>query len=145
MEPIKKIVVGIDGSPQGEQAALRALELGRQLKAVVKLVHALPPLIYPPEAMMVPTVDLDAARWEAANDTIKGTVKRLAGSITGVEVETEVVNGTAAEALVEVAERQGAQLIVVGSRGRGPLSRLLLGSVADRVVHIARANVLVVR
>lgn len=145
MDPIKKIVVGIDGSPQSVQAATRALELGRQLKAVVKLVHALPPLIYPPEAMMVPTVDLDSARWEAAEVTMAQALRVLADAAQGVEVQSEVVNGTPAEALVETAERQGAQLIVVGSRGRGPISRLLLGSTADRVVHLARANVLVVR
>jgi nucleotide-binding universal stress UspA family protein len=145
MDPIKKIVVGVDGSPQAEQAALRAFELGQKLHATVKLVHALPPLIYPPEAMMVPTVDLDTARWEAANETMKDTLKRLGDAVSGVAIETEVVSGTPAEALAEMAEKQGAQLIVVGSRGRGPLSRLLLGSVADRVAHIARANVLVVR
>jgi nucleotide-binding universal stress UspA family protein len=145
MDPIKKIVVGIDGSPQAEQAAARAFELARELKASVKLVHALPPLIYPPEAMMVPTVDLDAARYEGARQTLTLTLSRLADASRGVTVDTEVVSGTAAEVLVETAERQGAQLIVVGSRGRGPLSRLLLGSVADRVVHLARANVLVVR
>ncbi|MFT3836961.1 MAG: universal stress protein [Myxococcaceae bacterium] len=145
MDAIKKIVVGIDGSPQSTQAAMRALELGRQLKAVVKLVHALPPLIYPPEAMMVPTVDLDASRLEAANETVTQTLRGLREAAQGIEVTAEVVKGTAAEALVEIAERQGAQLIVVGSRGRGPISRLLLGSTADRVVHLARANVLVVR
>lgn len=145
MDAIKQIVVGVDGSPQSELAAARAFDLARQLNAKVKLVHALPPLIYPPEAMMVPTFDFDAARWEAAGETMKQTLKNLAEASRGLEVESELVNGTPAEALSDVAERQGAQLIVVGSRGRGPLSRLLLGSVADRVVHIARANVLVVR
>jgi len=145
MDPIKKIVVGVDGSPASELAAMRAVELAKALGATVKLVHALPPLIYPPEAMMVPTVDLDTARFEAAKETMQQLLTRLALPAKGVAIETEVANGTPAELLAEIADRQGAQLILVGSRGRGPLSRLLLGSVADRVAHIARAMVMVVR
>jgi nucleotide-binding universal stress UspA family protein len=145
MDPIKKIVVGVDGSPTAQLAAQRALELARALGASVKLVHALPPLIYPPEAMMVPTIDFDAQRLEAAEQTMKETLASLAPASKGIALESQVLKGTPAETLVEVAEHQGAQMIVVGSRGRGAVSRLLLGSVADRVAHLSRMMVLVVR
>jgi nucleotide-binding universal stress UspA family protein len=61
----------------------------------------------------------------------------------GIEAETVEAYGDPGSAIVEAAE--GADLIVVGSRGRNTLERLLLGSVSSKVIHRANSDVLVVR
>ncbi len=63
----------------------------------------------------------------------------------GRVIDTEVRNGDAAGEIVAVAEQRGADLIVLGSRGRTGLRRLLLGSVARNVVSGSTASVLIVR
>jgi nucleotide-binding universal stress UspA family protein len=63
----------------------------------------------------------------------------------GIEAETHVRTGDAAHALIEVAEGQGADLIIVGNKGLSSPARFLLGSVPSKVVHHAPCHVLVVR
>jgi nucleotide-binding universal stress UspA family protein len=55
------------------------------------------------------------------------------------------LNGTPAERLTDLAEAEGVDLIVVGSKGRGAVSRMLIGSTSDRLIHISKKPVLVVR
>ncbi len=145
MDPIKKILVAVDGSEPSERAALRALDLAKALGANLKLVHAVAPLVYPAEAMMVPTGELEKARLDAANDLLKEVGARLAAQAGPVKLDRVVLSGPPAETIADEAKTQGDQLIIVGSRGRGAIARLLLGSVADRIVHISTVPVLVVR
>ncbi len=145
MEPFKKIMVAVDGSEPSERAALRALELAKAFGASLKLVHAVAPLVYPAEAMMVPTGELEKARLDAANELLKEISTRLVAQAGAVKLDQVVLSGPPAEMIADEAKAQGDQLIVVGSRGRGAIARLLLGSVADRIVHISTVPVLVVR
>ena len=64
---------------------------------------------------------------------------------TSVGVKRVDLNGYPADALVEYAEQVGAGLIVIGSRGRGELAALFLGSTSHRVLHLAHCDVLVVK
>jgi nucleotide-binding universal stress UspA family protein len=56
-----------------------------------------------------------------------------------------ILRGSPAETLADTAERLGFEVVVVGSRGRGTVARMLLGSVADRLVHICKKPVIVAR
>jgi nucleotide-binding universal stress UspA family protein len=72
-------------------------------------------------------------------------VRELA-TAAGVAIETRVEDDRpAAEGIVEAAQEIGAELIVIGSHGRGGMARLLLGSVASKVITLAKVPVLVVR
>jgi nucleotide-binding universal stress UspA family protein len=64
---------------------------------------------------------------------------------TGIEFSTATVEGPAAEAILRVAQAEGCDLIVMGSRGLGMMQGLLLGSVSYRVLHHAQIPVLIVR
>jgi len=69
----------------------------------------------------------------------------MATAASGVDVETRAVRGDAADAIIEVAEQVGADLIVVGNKGMTGARRFLLGSVPNKVSHHAPCSVLIVR
>ena len=128
---METIVVGVDGSA-GSIAALRwAIDEARLRGAKVRALSA---WSYPPvstyhqaeHVMKVPYADDAAAMLERA-------VAEAVGEDSGVEIETEVVESPAPHALVEAAK--GASLLVVGSRGLGGFSGLLLGSVSQQAAH----------
>jgi nucleotide-binding universal stress UspA family protein len=83
------------------------------------------------------------ARMEEAEAILANAVKEV-GSLP-CEVLTELVEGSAAQAIVEVAETRNSDLIVMGSRGHGTFARLLLGSTSQKVVAHAHCPVLIVR
>ncbi len=70
---------------------------------------------------------------------------RLGGDAQSLRVEAVITSGATAQAIVEYAEKENVQLIVVGTHGRGGVAKLLMGSVAERVVRTAHCPVLTVR
>lgn len=134
----ERIVVGVDGS-QGALAALRwaAAEAARWDASVVAVqAWEFTPLIVATEA----PVDLAELRQET-DEQLDAQVREAFGDQEG-RVERRVVEELPARAVLDAAE--GADLIVVGSRGRGGLKGLLLGSVSQKVVHHAPCPVVVV-
>ena len=136
-----RIVVGVDDSAMGEAAARKAIDLGRRLGADVDVVF----VTHIPSTMLsamagVPTVAEDFAT--AQRDAVW---QRMAPILEGAEVNRVDLEGYPPDALVAHAEAVSADLIVVGSRGRGDLASLLLGSTSHRVVNHAPCDVLVVR
>lgn len=140
---MKRIMVAVDGSEPSLHAASMAAQLARATGAMLILAHARVPVAYPAEVAWVPSPELEQAQERQAHEILKHTAESLAGP--GVQVTALVLHGGAAEAIAEAATREGADLVVVGSRGRGAVARMLLGSVADRLVHICHKPVLVVR
>lgn len=118
------IVCGLDGSAPSLTAARVAAGLAHRLDARLQLVHA--------------TSALTAAAPRASGD--HGAAFGIRHTPTSVLVE----HGPPAERLADVAERQSAQLIVIGSRGRGPVASTLLGSVASELARTATRRPLVI-
>jgi nucleotide-binding universal stress UspA family protein len=138
---MRKILAGVDGSPESRAAAHKAAELARALGAQLLIAYAVAP--FPPHSPLNYVEGWDLAERKYATELLReleGTCRREAGT-----VETTTVAGTAAEALAELARAPDIDLVVVGHRGRGAVERLLLGSVADRLVQISPKPVLVVR
>lgn len=139
------IVVGVDESPAGRAAVLRAVrEAVARGSAVTAVRSWLPPtaLGYAVGPLLVELVS-DAR--QAAADLAGAALKEACSSTPGadtVEARSEAVMGAAAHVLVEAG--QGADLLVVGSRGAGALSRAVLGSVSASVLHHASCPVLIV-
>ena len=135
-----RIVVGVDGS-EASKAALRwAVEEARLRGATLRVVYAWSiPLVLVPGAAVA---ESDVAPVQAdAEQMVDRLVQEVAAD--GVTVEGAAVEGVPASVLVEAAE--GADLLVVGSRGHGGFAGLLLGSVSQQCAHHAPCPVVIVR
>ncbi len=138
----ERIVVGVDGSSGGRCALRWAVAEAAIRGASVEAVHAW----REPHLGAVQNVPIftDPQIFEhAARDTLEREIESVGQSSLVAPVEGFVVHGAAAGALVEAAK--GADLLVVGSRGLGGFTGLLLGSVSHQVTHHAPCPVVVVR
>lgn len=140
----RRIVVGVDGSA-GSRAALRwaAAEAGFRGSDVVVVTGYLP--TYVPAAPDFGYVPLDPTDLLAEVQKMQDEVvaETRAGAPEGVTIEQHLVKGRAADAVIEAA--QNADMVVVGSRGRGGFRGLLLGSVSQQIAHHAPCPVVIVR
>lgn len=140
VEPTAPVVVGIDGSPVSELALAFAYEEAALRDAPLVAVHTWTDLVADP--VIAPLLD-----WEAIEvDEQVVLAERLAGwaeKFPDVVVRRVVTRERPAHALLE--EAVGAQLVVVGSRGRGGFAGLVLGSVSHAVLHRSPCPVAVVR
>jgi nucleotide-binding universal stress UspA family protein len=129
IESVGTIVCGVDHSPGAQAAIDVAIGLSRALGSRTVLVHAVEPPVPAREFGMPPTtsfVGVDQLR-EAGAALLDEVVERLA---LGSDVRQVVRIGAAADVIAAAAEESEAEFIVVGSRGLGPVSALLLGSVS---------------
>ena len=140
---MSRIVVGIDGSKSAEEALRFAIEEARLRGATLRIVTvwSTPSAVYAGMAY-VPSFDLSEVEEQAANDRLQAA-RAFVGEVPGVTVETVAVRGQVADTLV--AESEGADLLVVGSRGHGGFTSLLLGSVSQQVAHHAQVPLAIVR
>ena len=144
---IGSIVVGTDGSDTAKEAVRQATELAKALGASVHLVSAYEPIgegRLREERQEVP----DDMQWMVnPREDVDATLKDAAGGIeeAGVGVETYAREGDPADAILDVAEEQNADLIVVGNKGMTGAKRFLLGSVPNKVSHHAPCSVLIIR
>jgi nucleotide-binding universal stress UspA family protein len=135
-----KILVAVDHSEVSERVLAAARDLALLSKGEVWVLHLREREVVPRMGLVPVESDTDA---EAA---VTSAVESLTGA--GVRAHGEVrdtVFGHAAREIIEDARERGADVIVMGSRGRGDLSGLVLGSTAHKVIHLADRPVLVVR
>ncbi|HSD11657.1 MAG TPA: universal stress protein [Candidatus Binatia bacterium] len=144
MPKIKRILVAVDFSKPSLAALRYGADLARMLKARLEIVHVVEPLTYAP--MIGSAVDLDKFREEQERAAQRGLAE-LATDLRrkGVRCRTELKVGAAPSAILDLAKRSAAHLIVMATEGRHGIGRLLLGSVAERVVRNAPCPVLTVR
>lgn len=138
---VRRIVVGLDGSPGSERAVEWAATLARDLNADVIAVHAVPTVVYGPMAM--PVVVDDATLRDELSHVVEDEWCALLRKME-IPYRSVVETGSAAEVIMQVADREGAQLIVVGSRGRGGFAELLLGSVGQQLTHHSTHPIVIV-
>jgi nucleotide-binding universal stress UspA family protein len=143
----QSIVVGTDGSETAGEAVREAIELAKSIGASIELVSAYEPVSkerlrdesrQAPEDlqwMVNPREDVEATLSEAS--------ERIEAA--GVSVNTYAREGDPADAILDVAEERGADLIVVGNKGMTGAKRFLLGSVPNKVSHHAPCSVLIIR
>ena len=140
----KNILVGYDGSEASRKAVEKATKIAKTFGAKLILVTVIPSPVPLVGELLVPST----ARSTEAVETAKRELEKMArelSEIHEINVEYQVLQGDPAEELTRYAEEKGCDLIVVGRRGAGRLERLLLGSVSEKVIRLAKkADVLVV-
>lgn len=138
----KKILVPLDGSSFSEEALPHARELAMCGEAEIILARVDEPFEPPPGVFVAATAVPEVVRL-TAGEYLEQIASRL--QLAGLKVNSVVLEGKVAEALLKFAKDEGVDLIVMSTHGRTGLSRLLMGSVAEQVVHGARCPVLLVR
>jgi nucleotide-binding universal stress UspA family protein len=142
-----RIVVGTDGSETAGEAVAQAVELAKQAGAQLSLVSAYQPVSSrrtEGEQLDAPAdVQHEIGPREDVNLILEAAA--AAAKKEGVEVQIHPVEGNPGDAILNVAEQVGADLIVVGNKGMTGAARFLLGSVPNNVSHHAPCSVLIVR
>ena len=142
----RSIVVGTDGSDTATQAVRQAIELARSIGARIELVSAYEPVSDARlrEEIVVP----EDLHWIInPREDVVATLEAAASEVraAGIEVEVFARQGDPADAILDVAEERGSDLIVVGNKGMTGAKRFLLGSVPNKVSHHAPCSVLIIR
>ncbi len=134
-----KILVPIDESDNAHRAVRVAADLARHYDSAVCLLHAFPHIA---DHLGSPTYD------KLLNEsTLNGheLLEIMQAEIDGkIPVDTQLLEGPAANAILRVAETEGYDLIVMGSRGHSPMVNLVLGSVSSAVSHKAHCPVMII-
>jgi nucleotide-binding universal stress UspA family protein len=146
-EVFKRIVVGTDGSDTAAEAVRHAIELAKSSGAKLDIVSAFEPVsatrLREEQGELPGDVQHAVGPREDVNVTLDTAVGRAKQE--GVEAKGFPREGDPADAILDVAEQNGADLVVVGNKGMTGAKRFLLGSVPNKVSHHAPCGVYIVR
>lgn len=145
MLPLKKIICPTDFSDPSREAVRVAGELAAHFGAEILLIHVVIPSSAVPPAMEVPPVSLPISEPEleaSAEQALQEITGRLQAQ--GLRARFRVLRGSAAEEIVQAAQQEQAELIATATHGRTGLGHMLFGSVAEKVVRLAKCPVLTV-
>jgi nucleotide-binding universal stress UspA family protein len=142
----KSLVVATDGSKHSAVAASEAIGIAKRNKSKLTVVS-----VVPSELMSQADIDFamnlreNLAEKEMSEAEKYAKAVKEAAKNEGVEVQAFVVTGKPADVIIETAKEKNADLIVLGSHGRTGLEKLLMGSVAERVIVLSSCAVLVAK
>ncbi|MGO4188177.1 universal stress protein [Pseudarthrobacter sp. TAF60_1] len=134
------VVVGVDGSEQARVAVLEAADQAERLGATLRVICAVPQ--FSGSLAWVPAPMDRQALFEDIREQLEAGKAWLKSHYPNLPVESEVRDGSAVDVLVEASRH--AELVVVGTRGRGGFTGMLLGSTSDGVLHHTKGPVMVV-
>jgi nucleotide-binding universal stress UspA family protein len=142
------VLVGTDGSDTATTAVRYAIDLARELGARLQIVSAYEP-VAPDRLRREGGEAPNELGWTVnPHEDVLALLERARNDALGVgvgDVQTFARQGDAADAILDVAEEQRTDLIVVGNKGMTGAKRFLLGSVPNKVSHHAPCSVLIVR
>jgi universal stress protein A len=143
MIKLEQILVTTDFSETSDSALMYGRALAQSFGAQLHVVHVVENFLMwaGPEGMMLDPVQIDAEMEQAARQTLSAMI-----GVDEVNTKTVVLRGASpAFAIADYAKNTNIDLIVIGTHGRGAVSHMLIGSVAERVVRIAPCPVLTIR
>lgn len=137
---INRILLATDLAPASEGAANEALQLASDLKAELLIVSVI-------DGVKAHAFEVQPERMDQRRSAREMAAQSLVvqGRRAGVRVSFLIWEGDPGPAIVEAADAEGVDLVVVGTRGRNRVERAVLGSVSDHVIRHAHCPVLVVR
>lgn len=136
---LRELLVGTDGSDESRKALRLATDLAERYGARLTIAYVVPGPKGAARALRPFDEAVERVGWmllESTSEHCNLPVDRVA---------TRLLRGEPAQALCDLADELDAALVIVGSRGRGPLRRTLLGSVSDQLLHTCPRPVIVVR
>ncbi|MGB4590083.1 MAG: universal stress protein [Clostridiaceae bacterium] len=132
-----KLLIPIDGSQASLNAFEKAVEIAKNYHFSMKILS-----VVNVRAVSDDRAELVDIMIKDVTDKMEELVNKT--DLTGVDVETEVIYGEAYTTILDVAEKDNVDLIVIGNRGQSRIERFFLGSVANRVISEAKCPVLVI-
>lgn len=140
MEEIKNILVPIDGSKNSFKALTKAIYLAKKCSASITALYVLRVAYDNPDLIYVPQTQNELKKVEKFLNTAKNQVTK-----NSVGFKKKILFGHEAKKIIEFAQKQRFDLIVMGARGRGVIKRMILGSISNSVVHSSKVPVLIIR
>ncbi|HEX9475604.1 MAG TPA: universal stress protein [Candidatus Dormibacteraeota bacterium] len=139
---VKRIVVGVDGSDPGKHAVEWAARLAKAMRSEVIAVYALDIPVALPDPYTIPLYLDNKVRAGIEADLVNKWCRPL--KTAGVRYRAVLQDGRPASVIMDVADSEKADLVVLGRRGRGEVTELLLGSVSHEVVLHSKRPVLLI-
>ncbi len=140
---MKTILVAVDGSEPSLLGVRAAVELSKALSARLELVYVIPPVLLPPSTYAETIRKLEEANAVMASEALSRAKAVLAS--LGAEADVVQLHGAPAESIADLSQAERVWGVVIGAKGHNALSRVMLGSTADRLMHLCRKPVLIVR
>ena len=140
-ELFKKILIATDGSKRTQSAVDTGLQLAQQHKSKVYAVYVVDTVTFTSIPMDVTWENM----YQLLKDEGEAAVNRVKEAGQGADIETHVLEGNPAVEITRFAKDNEVDLIIVGTLGKSGIDRILLGSVAEKVVRIAPCPVLVIK
>jgi nucleotide-binding universal stress UspA family protein len=138
----KKILVAIDGSKPANRASNIAADLAEKYLGSILLLSVVQPRSHIRTSVSIEYLTILKTRYEKL---LAASKRKLEKNKPALKVSTKLLIGRPSKKIVQMAKEEGSDLIVIGSRGLGGMSRHLLGSVSDRVANEAPCPVLIVK
>ncbi|KQL50849.1 hypothetical protein AN964_24880 [Heyndrickxia shackletonii] len=139
----RKILVAVDGSEMSEKALEAGLHLAKEQKADVTLVHVERNITIP-VGLEGTTVDNIYESIQKEGENLLNNMK-VKAEAEGIQAQTVYLQGDPAVQIVQLAEKENHQLIVIGSRGLGNIKEMMLGSVSHKISQLSHCPVLIVK
>jgi nucleotide-binding universal stress UspA family protein len=139
----EKIMVAIDGSAHSLKAVETTIAMAKKANSKVEIIYVKPVLTHYMRDSAQMITALEKRITEEANKIMEEALAKFKD--TGIEYNTSIKKGDAADVIIREAEEKGIELIVIGSRGLVAISRFVLGSVSSKVLTHAPCSVLIIR
>lgn len=143
MIAFNSILIPVDGSENSKRALECAIDLAKRYSAKLTVIHVVPlatAIVTGPEVL---AVDVSRQLEESGKNILALAMEVVRSA--GLTEHSRMIQGRPGNEIVEVAEEEGIDLIVIGSRGLGAVARFFLGSVSDHVVHNACCPVMIIK
>ena len=149
-----RILIAYDGSEPSQHALEQGVSLAKLTDSDVTIISVVPRIMIPvftepgTGASMYSAQEMANAQREMSryySDSLKEASQRLASEYPELKVETELLEGRPSQAIIDMAENDGFDLIVIGSRGLGGITGWILGSTSRRVVDSCTVPVLLIK
>jgi len=140
---LSKILAAVDGSDNSFRALDHAIFLAKRVEAHLTAIHVVenPPTVYVESQKLLNEL---LTKYKAESAKVLDRCKQAA-EMSGVNIETVLAEGDAATNILGYAQREGFDLVVIGSRGLGKFKEMVLGSTSSKVLHHTKSALLIVR